>query len=76
MKHPNFSISLPALVIFIIFFKVLFIYLGDNTEGEGEEEGEGEGEGEGEADSLISREPYSGLSLQILRSWPEPKTDA
>ena len=33
-------------------------------------------EGEGEADSLLSREPDTGLDPGTLRSCPEPKADA
>ena len=52
-------------------FKILFIYL---RERESVSRGVGGAEGEGQAHSMLSTEPYVGLSLTTLRSWPEPKS--
>ena len=51
-----------AQFLFFFFFKILFIW-------EGEQEW---GKAEGVADSPLNREPIARLDSRILRSWPEP----
>ena len=57
----------PSPLVFIFFFKNLFIYFRDR-EREKPQAWTGRG-AEGEADSLMSRKPNAGLHPRALRSW-------
>ena len=48
------------------FLKICIFEMGEGAEREGEREPQ--------ADSTVSTEPDTGLSLMTLRSWPEPKS--